>query len=54
MGRVSYRPEQREALLDEFERRNIKGAVFARAVGISYSTFASWIQSGGMRGAITG
>jgi len=44
MGRVSYRPEQREALLDEFERRGIKGAVFARAVGISYSTFASWIQ----------
>lgn len=44
-GRISYLPERREALLDEFERSGLKGAAFARAVGISYPTFANWIQS---------
>jgi hypothetical protein len=43
-GRVSYSPEQREALLDEFERSGLKGAALVRTVGISYPTFASWIQ----------
>ena len=43
-GRVSYSLEQREALLDEFERSGLKGAAFVRTVGISYPTFASWIQ----------
>jgi hypothetical protein len=43
-GRVHYRREQREALLDEFERSGLKGAAFVRTVGISYPTFANWIQ----------
>jgi len=43
-GRVHYSPEQREALLDEFERSGLKGAAFVRTIGISYPTFASWIQ----------
>ena len=43
-GRVSYSPEQREALLDEFERSGLKDAAFVRTVGISYQTFANWIQ----------
>jgi hypothetical protein len=30
VGRVSYRAEQREAILDEFERSGLKGAAFAR------------------------
>lgn len=44
MGRIGYPPERREALLNEFERSGLKGAAFARAVGISYPTFANWIQ----------
>ena len=44
LGRVGYPRGQREALLDEFERSGLKGAAFARTVGISYTTFASWIQ----------
>jgi len=43
-GRVSYSAERREELLDEFERRGMKGAAFARMAGISYPTFATWIQ----------
>ena len=43
-GRVSYRAEQREAILDEFERSGLKGAAFARMTGLQYQTFASWIQ----------
>ncbi len=43
-GRVHYSRHQREALLDEFERSGLKGAAFVRTVGISYPTFASWIQ----------
>ncbi|MES2709770.1 MAG: hypothetical protein V4726_24445 [Verrucomicrobiota bacterium] len=42
-GRVSYSAERREAL-DEFERRGMKGAAFAGMAGISYPTFATWIQ----------
>ena len=44
VGRVSYRAEQREAILDEFERSGLKGAAFARMTGLQYQTFASWIQ----------
>ena len=44
MGRMGCPPGQREALLDEFERSGLNGAAFARAVGISYPTFANWIQ----------
>ena len=43
-GRVHYSRDQREALLDEFERSGLKGAAFVRTVVISYPTFASWIQ----------
>jgi hypothetical protein len=43
-GRVRYSAERREALLDEFERLGMKGAAFARLAGISYPTFATWIQ----------
>ena len=44
LGRIGYSRAQREALLDEFERSGLKGAAFARTVGISYPTFANWIQ----------
>jgi hypothetical protein len=44
LGRVNHTAEQREALLDEFERSGLKGLPFARMAGINYQTFASWIQ----------
>jgi hypothetical protein len=44
LGRIGYPRARREALLDEFERSGLKGAAFARTVGISYPTFANWIQ----------
>ena len=44
LGRVSTSKQQREALLDEFERSGLKGAQFARAVGVKYATFANWVQ----------
>jgi len=44
VGRVSYSPERREGILDEFERSGLKGAAFARTIGLRYSTFAAWIQ----------
>ncbi|OYW26230.1 MAG: hypothetical protein B7Z47_07825 [Chthoniobacter sp. 12-60-6] len=44
LGRVTLTGEQREALLDEFERSGLKGKPFARLAGVNYPTFASWIQ----------
>jgi hypothetical protein len=44
LGRVTLTVEQREALLDEFERSGLKGKPFARLAGVNYPTFASWIQ----------
>ena len=44
LGRIGYLLEQREALLDEFDCSGLKGAAFARTVGICYATFANWMQ----------
>ena len=44
LGRVTVTREQREAMLDEFERSGLKGQPFARMAGVNYQTFASWIQ----------
>ena len=44
LGRVTQPREQREALLDEFERSGMKGLPFARMAGVNYQTFASWVQ----------
>lgn len=44
LGRVTVSREQREALVDEFERSGLKGAQFARLVGVNYGTFAYWVQ----------
>lgn len=43
-GRVSYTEQQRETLLDEFERSGLKGSQFALAAGVKYQTFAHWAQ----------
>lgn len=44
LGHATIPKAQREALLDEFERRGFKGKPFARLVGVNYQSFASWIQ----------
>jgi len=44
LGRVQTPVERREALLDEFEKSGLSGKKFAAMTGVSYQTFASWIQ----------
>jgi hypothetical protein len=43
-GRVWTPREQREAVLDEFERSGLPASKFAAHVGVKYPTFASWVQ----------
>lgn len=44
-GRVWTPREQREAVLDEFERSGLPATKFAAHVGVKYPTFASWVQA---------
>lgn len=44
VGRVKMPAEQRERLLDEFERSGLSGTKFAALAGIKYQTFATWAQ----------
>lgn len=44
LGRVKTGAQQREALLDEFERSGLSGTKFAAVAGVNYQTFASWVQ----------
>jgi len=44
-GRLLIRAEQRSALLDAFESSALSGMAFCRQHGLSYSTFANWIQA---------
>lgn len=41
-GRMLVGAEQREALLDEFERSGMSGMAFCKLHGLVYPTFASW------------
>lgn len=43
-GRVWTPREQRDAVLDEFERSGMPAAKFAQRIGMKPSTLASWIQ----------
>lgn len=43
-GRVWTPCEQRDAVLDEFERSGMPAAKFAQRIGMKPSTLASWIQ----------
>ena len=43
-GRVWSPREQREAVLDEFERSGMPASKFAAHIGVKYPTFASWVQ----------
>jgi hypothetical protein len=44
LGRVHTPVDQRDALMDAFERSGLSGAQFARLHGLRYSTFAHWRQ----------
>lgn len=44
LGRVRRTAEQREAILDEFERSGMSGTGFAAHYGIKYTTLAYWLQ----------
>lgn len=44
LGRVKVPKAQRDLLLDEFESSSLSGVQFARAAGVHYQTFASWVQ----------
>lgn len=45
LGRVKHTQEQRERILDEFERSGLSGASYAALVGVKYQTFATWVQA---------
>jgi len=42
--------EQRERILDEYERSGLSGAKFAAVYGVKYQTFATWLQPTGYPG----
>lgn len=43
VGRIRRSPEQRERILDEYERSGLSGPKFAALCGVAYQTFASWL-----------
>ncbi|HRT56876.1 MAG TPA: hypothetical protein P5038_09640 [Candidatus Paceibacterota bacterium] len=44
LGRVHHTAEQRERILNEFERSGWSGPKFAFLVGVKYQTLAGWLQ----------
>ena len=42
--RVSTPPEQRAAVLAEFERSGLPGTQFAKLVGMKYPTLIAWVE----------
>lgn len=43
LGRMHRTPEQRERILDEYERSGLSGPKFATFCGVKYQTFATWL-----------
>lgn len=43
-GRMLIAAEQREALLDAFERSGLSAMAYCRQNGLIYQTFAAWVQ----------
>src|SRR5436305_2936184 len=43
LGRMHRTSEQRERILDEYERSGLSGPKFAAICGVKYQTFASWL-----------
>src|SRR5512133_2881773 len=44
LGRIKRTREQRERILEEFERSGVSGPKFAAMCGVKYQTFANWVQ----------
>lgn len=44
LGRMRRTREQREQILDEYERSGLSGPKFAAMCGVKYQTFAFWLQ----------
>ena len=44
LGRMQRTREQRERILDEYERSGLSGPKFAALCGVKYQTFANWLQ----------
>jgi transposase-like protein len=43
-GRLRYSPDQRQALLDSFDRSGMSAMSFTRQHGVQYQTFIAWIR----------
>lgn len=43
-GRLRYAPDQRQALLDAFDRSGMSAMSFTRQHGVQYQTFIAWIR----------
>ena len=43
-GRLRYSPEQRQTLLDAFDRGGQSALAFSRSHGVSYPTFIAWLR----------
>jgi len=44
LGRMHRTREQRERILDEYERSGLRGPEFAALCGVKYQTLATWLQ----------
>ncbi len=44
LGRMHRTRDQRERILDEYERSGLSGPKFAAFCGVRYQTFATWLQ----------
>src|SRR5512132_3035491 len=44
LGRMKRTREQRERILEEYERSGLSGPKFAALCGVKYQTFAFWLQ----------
>ncbi len=42
-GRMQRTPEQRQRILDEYERSGLSAPKFAALCGVKYQTFAAWL-----------
>ncbi|MGB5557051.1 MAG: transposase [Paracoccaceae bacterium] len=43
-GRLRYSPDQRQALLDAFDRSGMSAMSFSREHGVHYQTYIAWIR----------
>ena len=43
-GRLRYSPEQRQTLLDAFDRGGQSALAFSKSHGVSYQTFITWLR----------